>query len=239
MGLSRQEYWSVVPLPSPIGRPGVLQFIGLQRVRHDWVTELNWSHLGCKETRVLFSVTVGQSAIHWKRPWCWERFRAGGEGGDRGWNGWMLSLTQWAMSWTTMKAAVSHPLKAIPTKTRRINDQHMYINRWGLVATENPLQRDSHACDPMECSLPGSSVHGIFQVRILEWVAISWSRDQTCISAVSPALAGGFFYTTEPPGKPAKRCRCQQLGDQLVGTEMVAMAKEIQVGHSKRLLQAS
>ena len=31
-------------------------------------------------------------------------------------------------------------------------------------------------CDPMECSLPGSSVHGIFQARILEWVAISFSR---------------------------------------------------------------
>ena len=32
-------------------------------------------------------------------------------------------------------------------------------------------------CDPMDCSLPGSSIHGIFQARILEWVAISFSRD--------------------------------------------------------------
>ena len=31
-------------------------------------------------------------------------------------------------------------------------------------------------CDPMDCSLPGSSVHGIFQARILEWVAIPFSR---------------------------------------------------------------
>ena len=31
-------------------------------------------------------------------------------------------------------------------------------------------------CDPMECSLPGSSVHGIFEARVLEWVAISFSR---------------------------------------------------------------
>jgi len=50
---------------------------------------------------------------------------------------------------------------------------------------------------------PGSSVHGISQARILEWVAISFSRrsfqpkDQTPVSC----LAGGFF-TTEPPGKP-------------------------------------
>ena len=31
-------------------------------------------------------------------------------------------------------------------------------------------------CHPMDCSLPGSSIHGIFQARILEWVAISFSR---------------------------------------------------------------
>ena len=31
-------------------------------------------------------------------------------------------------------------------------------------------------CDPMDCSLPGSSVHGIFQARVLEWVAIAFSE---------------------------------------------------------------
>ena len=61
-------------------------------------------------------------------------------------------------------------------------------------------------CDPMDCSLPGSLVHGILQARILEWVAISSSRgssrprDQTGVFC----LAGGFF-TTEPPGRPMRR----------------------------------
>jgi len=60
----------------------------------------------------------------------------------------------------------------------------------------------------MDCSPPGSSVHGILQARILEWVAISFSRgssqprDQTHIS-MSPALAGGFF-TTAPPERVHK-----------------------------------
>ena len=36
---------------------------------------------------------------HWKRPWCWERLKAGGEGDDRGWDGWMASLTQWRWVW--------------------------------------------------------------------------------------------------------------------------------------------
>ena len=53
-------------------------------------------------------------------------------------------------------------------------------------------------CDPLDCSPPGSSVHGIFQARILEWVAISssrgssWPRDWTHISCVS-CTAGEFF----------------------------------------------
>ena len=34
-----------------------------------------------------------------KRPWCWERLRAGGEGDNRGWDGWMASLTQWTWIW--------------------------------------------------------------------------------------------------------------------------------------------
>ena len=62
----------------------------------------------------------------------------------------------------------------------------------------------SHAqlfCDPKDCSPPGSSVRGIFQARILEWVAISFSRGSSHLRdwTASPALAGGFFVT-EPPG---------------------------------------
>ena len=36
---------------------------------------------------------------HLKRPWCWERLRAGREGDDRGWDGWMASPTQWTWVW--------------------------------------------------------------------------------------------------------------------------------------------
>ena len=40
-----------------------------------------------------------EELTHWKRPWCWERLRAGGEGDDRGWDGWMALLTQWTWVW--------------------------------------------------------------------------------------------------------------------------------------------
>ena len=44
-------------------------------------------------------------------------------------------------------------------------------------------------CDPMDCSLPGSSVHGVFQARILKWVAISYSQPR--IKPMSPAFLLG------------------------------------------------
>ena len=40
-----------------------------------------------------------EELTHWKRPWCWKRLRAGGEGDDRGWDGWMASLTRWTWVW--------------------------------------------------------------------------------------------------------------------------------------------
>ena len=40
-----------------------------------------------------------EELTHLKRPWCWERLRAGREGDDRGWDGWMASLTRWTWFW--------------------------------------------------------------------------------------------------------------------------------------------
>ena len=68
---------------------------------------------------------------------------------------------------------------------------------------------------PMNCSQPGSSVHGILQARILEWVAMPSSREssqprgQTCISALA-----GRFFTTEPLGKPLLKEKESSRGGQ-------------------------
>ena len=59
-------------------------------------------------------------------------------------------------------------------------------------------------CDPMDCSPPGSSVYGILQARILEWVAIpfsrgsSWPRDQTQVSCIA-ARFFTIWATREAP----------------------------------------
>ena len=48
--------------------------------------------------------TSCEELTHWKRPWWWEGLRAGGEGDDRGWDGWMASPTQWAWVWVNSRS---------------------------------------------------------------------------------------------------------------------------------------
>ena len=58
-------------------------------------------------------------------------------------------------------------------------------------------------CDPVDCSLPGFSVHGILQARILEWVTISFSRGSSRPRDRTRSLAlEADTLTSEPPGKP-------------------------------------
>ena len=54
-------------------------------------------------------------------------------------------------------------------------------------------------CKPMDCELPGSSVHGILQARVLARVAIPFSRGP---SKPVFSISAHRFFTTEPPGKP-------------------------------------
>ena len=78
---------------------------------------------------------------------------------------------------------------------------------WGVHAKS--LHPYPTVSEPMDCSLPGSSVHRTLQARILEWVAIpfsrgsSWPRDRTWVSCDS--YIAGRFFTAEPAGKPGLR----------------------------------
>ena len=88
-----------------------------------------------------------------------------------------------------------------------VEASHSYWNIWAhavewVSSACVPAQLCPTLCYPMDCSLPGSSVHGISQARILEWVAISfsrvtsWPRDWTHVTCIA-----GRVFTTEPPGK--------------------------------------
>ena len=45
-----------------------------------------------------------EELTRWKRPWCWERLKVGGEGDDRGWDGWMAPLTWWTWVWVSSRS---------------------------------------------------------------------------------------------------------------------------------------
>ena len=69
---------------SPFWRRSTLGFLW-----RDWCWSWNSSTLA----------TSCEELTHWKRLWCWEGLEAGGEGDDRGWDGWMASLTWWTWVW--------------------------------------------------------------------------------------------------------------------------------------------
>ena len=75
------------------------------------------------------------------------------------------------------------------------------IKFWWTVKSESKVaQLCLTLCNPMDCSLPGSSVHETFQARVLEWVAISfsressWPKDQTQVSSITDRYF--FLWTT-------------------------------------------
>ena len=142
------------------GRPGVLRFMGSQRVGQDWATELmvfpvvmygcesraikeaecwrtdafklwcwrrllrvpwttrrsnqihpkgnqSWIFTGRADAEAETPNTLAtwcEELTHLKRPWCWERLKAGREGDYRGWDGWMASPTQWMWVWVNSRS---------------------------------------------------------------------------------------------------------------------------------------
>jgi len=81
-----------------------------------------------------------------------------------------------------------------------------YLFSIGACMYEKLLYLHLTLCNPMECSPSGSSVHWILQAKIVEWVAMPYSRgsfqprDQTC--DFRDSCIAGWFFTTKPPGKP-------------------------------------
>ena len=62
--------------------------------------EIHWKDW-CWSWNANTLATWCKELTHLKRPWCWERLKVGGEGDDRGWDGWMPSLTQWTWVWVS------------------------------------------------------------------------------------------------------------------------------------------
>ena len=106
-----------------------------------------------------------------------------------------------AKSWWRMSRTLTWGRRNVTHRWKVEGRKASFLRRkQAVLATDVHTQSLSHVwlCDFMNCSLPGSFVHGILQTRILEWVAISSSRgssrpgDRTCVSYVS-CIAGRLF----------------------------------------------
>ena len=142
----------------------------IQRVRH---------YLVIKEQQLYISNTFYSFLCHLKRPWCWERLRAGGEVDNRGWDGGMASPTQWTWVWVDSGSWwwTGRPGVLWFMESQRVrHDWATKLNWMVLSMLSHEVVSNS---DLMDYSPPGSFVHGVFQARILEWIAISYSRESS------------------------------------------------------------
>ena len=120
------------------------------------------------------------------------------------WDGWMASPTQWTWVWVNSRNwwwKRGLPCCS-PWGSQRVGHD------WVTELTElKLLQSCLTLCYPMDCSLPVSSIHGILQARILEWVAISSSWGSSQPSGWTPVfyvsyIASGWFYHYCHLGRP-------------------------------------
>ena len=62
-----------------------------------------WIFIGRIIPKLQYFGHLMRRPTHWKRPWCWERLKAGGKGDDRGWDSWMALTTQWTRVWASSR----------------------------------------------------------------------------------------------------------------------------------------
>ena len=96
----------------------------------------------------------------------------------------------WLSDWTELNQLIQITIKSLSLVTQMVQCNHKCPLKWKVKECE-VIQLCLTLCDPMDCSLSGSSVYGILQARILEWVVITFSRgssqprDRTWVSRIA------------------------------------------------------
>ena len=151
---------------------GGLQSMGSWRIRHNWVTKHTYTHI-----LNIYSELLCDSAWGSQRDKCTVMFTE--------------ALFSIAKRWKQPKC----PFRGMDKQSMVLSIQGLRMNTEDLVKQVLAAQLCPTLWDPVDCSPPGSSVHEILQVRILEWDVIPFSRgssqprDRTQVSCI----AGRFF----------------------------------------------
>ena len=143
------------------GRPGKLWFMGSQRVGHDQATELNWTHV--RDPGKLSNLPKWTKISSSTQP------SAKNKRGSWGWGGYQEKHRNQGWCWCRFKSWSSQLI--------RISGDLVILF---FLVQRGSCYSVAQLCptlwNPMDCSMPGSSIHGIFQARILAWVAIFFSK---------------------------------------------------------------
>ena len=115
LGLWRLSHWTIREVPGNLKMKRLEDFSVMTTHILSWVT---------------IKFLLIKVSLFYVIPWCWGRLRAGGEGGDRGWDGWMASLTQWTWVWEnserwwrTGKPGVLQTMRSQRVRHDRVTEQ--------------------------------------------------------------------------------------------------------------------
>ena len=163
--------------------PGGLQSTGSQRVGHDWVdsTQVSTGVSGGRSGSTTVALRPAASASPWN---LWDVLISGPISD-------LLNETLWG--WDPVISVLTGP-------------PAWFWCTLGFVLHAQLFQSCPTLCNPMDCSLPSSPVHGVLQARILEWVAISFSKGSSSPKEWTPSLASPVLVQGSSPlallGKP-------------------------------------
>ena len=100
-----------------------------------------------------------------------------------------------------------HSLITALALSRTLKMVSQFLDHIGIICVSTKsLQSCPNLCNPMNCSPPGSSVHGTLQARTLEWIFMLSSRyfpnSRMELASLKSTTLADVFFTTSPPGKP-------------------------------------
>ena len=126
----------------------------------------------------------------WKRPWCWERLKAGGERDDRGWDGWMVSPTWWTWVWAISRSwwwtGKPGVLQSIGSQRVR-HDWVIELNwvvRWSRCVKNNESNTFCEVSVFYNLILRTTSKNSIREFPVVQWLGLHplraqvWSLDR-------------------------------------------------------------
>ena len=127
-----------------------------------------------------------EEPTHWKRPWCWERLKAG-EGDDRGWDGWMTSPTQWTWIWASSGSWwwIGTPGVLQSIRSQRVG--HDQVTERNMMPHKSELKRGAQQRFSQACARHLQHTNGL-------------GASSDLLSSTLPRTAGGWAVNSSVDG---------------------------------------